>query len=69
MDKLVINDWYLESVNHVERFRTSDGLTLRDRQVDDPVNAMAGYAPPGAGGFLPSDYASILDPVITSHWT
>jgi hypothetical protein len=43
-------------------------LTLRDQQVDDPVNAMAGYAPPGAGEFLTPDYASILDPVITSHW-
>jgi hypothetical protein len=44
-------------------------LTLRDRQVDDPVNAMAGYAPSGVGEFLlPSDYAAILDPIITSHW-
>lgn len=68
MDKLVINDWYLGSANHVERFRTSDGLTLRDQHVDDLVSAMAGYAPPGADEFLPPDYAAILDPVIASHW-
>ncbi len=70
MDKMVINDWYLGPTHHIERFRTSDGLTLRDQQVDDLVNAMAGYAPPGAGEFLlPPNYASILDPIITSHWT
>lgn len=68
MNKLVINDWYLGLANHVERFRTSDGLTLRDQHVDDLVSAMAGYAPPGAGEFLPPDYAAILDPVIASHW-
>lgn len=68
-DKVVINDWYLGTVNHVERFRTADGLTLHDRQVDDLVNAMAGYAPPDAGEFmLPPDYASTLDPIIASHW-
>lgn len=69
MDKVVINGWYLGSANHVERFRTSDGLTLHDRQADDLVNATAGYAPPGVGEFLlPPDYAAILDPIITSHW-
>lgn len=69
MDKVVINGWYLGSANHIERFRTSDGLTLHDRQVDDLVNATAGYAPPGVGEFLlPPDYAAILDPIITSHW-
>jgi len=68
-DKMVINDWYLGSANHVERFKTADGLTLRDRQVDDLVNAMAGYAPPDIGEtILPLDYAPILGSVITSHW-
>ena len=68
-DKVVINDWYLGSANHIERFRTSDGLTLRDRQVDDLVNAMVDFSLPDLGEtILPPDYASILSSTITSHW-
>lgn len=68
-DKIVINDWYLGSANHVERFKTSDGLTLHDNQVNDLVNAMANFDLPDIGEItLPADYASTLDPVITSLW-
>ncbi|MXS81830.1 Ig family protein [Nitrosomonas oligotropha] len=68
-DKVVINDWYLGSANHIERFKTSDGLMLRDRQVDDLVNAMADFSLPDLGEtILPPDYASILSSTITSHW-
>lgn len=68
-DKVVINDWYLGSANHIERFKTSDGLTLRDRQVDDLVNAMADFASLDLGEtILPPDYASILSATIASHW-
>lgn len=69
-DKLVLNDWYLGSANHVERFKTSDGLTLLDSQVDDLVVAMAGFAPPPDAGqiSLPADYAVVLDPLIASLW-
>jgi hypothetical protein len=66
---VVINDWYLGPAHHIERFRTSDGLTLRDQQVDDLVNAMADFAPPDIGEtILPLDYAPILGSVIASHW-
>lgn len=69
LDKVVIDDWYLGSVNHIERFKTSDGLMLRDWQVDDLVNAMADFALPDLGEtILPPDYASILSATIASHW-
>ncbi|MER0217258.1 MAG: hypothetical protein DU481_14075 [Nitrosomonas sp.] len=69
LDKVVIDDWYLGSANHIERFKTSDGLTLRDWQVDDMVNAMADFALPDLGEtILPPDYASILSAIIAPHW-
>ena len=68
-DKIVINDWYLGSANHIERFRTSGGMVLHDNQVNDLVNAMADFDLPKIGETtLPGNYASILDPVIASLW-
>lgn len=68
-DRVVIDDWYVGTANRIERFRTSDGLTLRDHQVDELVNAMAIYPLPNLHETsLPPDYASILSSVISSHW-
>lgn len=68
-DKLVIKDWYVGLAYHIEQFRTADGLTLEDSQVENLVAAMAGFAPPEAGQTtLPPDYATSLDPVITAFW-
>jgi len=68
-DKAVIADWYLGNQYHVEQFKTSDGKTLLDTQVQNLVNAMAGFAPPAAGQTtLPASYQPTLTPVITSNW-
>ncbi|SER25795.1 Ca2+-binding protein, RTX toxin-related [Nitrosomonas sp. Nm51] len=68
-DKLVINNWYLGPAYQIERFRTSDGLKLQNDRVEDLVDAMSGFAIPDIGQTeLSSDYAVILDPVITSLW-
>lgn len=68
-DKIVINDWYLGSANHIERFKTSDGLTLHDNQVDDLVNAMADFDLPDIGETtLPVNYVPVLDPLIAFFW-
>ncbi|WP_292925987.1 calcium-binding protein [Nitrosomonas sp.] len=68
-DKIVINDWYLGSANHIERFKTSDGLTLHDIQVDELVNAMADFGLPDIGETtLPANYVPVLDPLIASFW-
>lgn len=68
-DKLVINNWYLGTAYRIERFRTTDGLTLLDSQVDDLIDAMNAFTLPDIGQTeLPVDYAAVLDPVIASLW-
>jgi Ca2+-binding RTX toxin-like protein len=69
-DTLTIEDWYSGSSDQIETFRTSDGHVLASTQVANLVNAMASYSPPALGQTaLPSDYASALEPVITSNWS
>jgi hypothetical protein len=54
---------------HVEQFKTSDGKTLLDSQVQNLVSAMAGFAPPAAGQTtLSASYATALAPVIAANW-
>ncbi len=68
-DKFTINSWYVGSQNHVEQFKTSDGKTLLDSQVQNLVNAMAVFAPPAAGQTtLPANYATTLAPVLAANW-
>jgi Ca2+-binding RTX toxin-like protein len=68
-DMLVIKDWYLGTAYHVEQFKTADGMTLYDSQVDNLVNAMASFSPPTAGQTtLPPAYQSNLDSVIAANW-
>lgn len=68
-DQFTINNWYLGSQYHVEQFKTSDGKTLLDSQVQSLVQAMAAFAPPAAGQTtLPANYASSLSPVIAANW-
>ena len=65
-DKLTVQNWYLGSANHVEQFRTADGSTLLDSNVQNLVNAMAAFAPPAPGQeMLPPNYApSCSNPAI-----
>ncbi|MBC7610827.1 MAG: hypothetical protein H7228_14855, partial [Polaromonas sp.] len=52
-----------------EQFKTSDGKTLLDSQVQNLVQAMASFSPPAAGqGSLPQNYANSLNPVIAANW-
>ncbi|MNZ13767.1 Bifunctional hemolysin/adenylate cyclase precursor [compost metagenome] len=69
MDKLIVKDWYVGSANHVEQFKTADGKTLLDSQVQNLVDAMAAFAPPAFGETtLSSDYRAALDSVISVNW-
>ena len=68
-DKSTISNWYSGSAFHVEKFKTSDGKTLLDSQVDLLVSAMAAFAPPTAGQTtLPANYQTVLNPVIAANW-
>ena len=68
-DRFTLNNWYLGNQYHVEQFKTSDGKTLLDSQVQNLVNTMAGFAPPASGQTtLPANYVSTLAPVIAANW-
>ena len=68
-DKLTMTNWYLGSQYHVEQFKTDDGKTLIDGQVQNLVQAMAGFSPPPAGQTtLSQSMANSLAPVIAANW-
>lgn len=68
-DKLTLENWFLGSNYHVERFRTADGKLLLDSQVENLVQAMAAFAPPAAGQtILPPAYQETLATVIAANW-
>ncbi|SDO46823.1 Ca2+-binding protein, RTX toxin-related [Rhodoferax sp. OV413] len=68
-DKFSIQNWYADSQYHVEQFKTSDGKTLLDSQVQNLVDAMAAFSPPAAGQTtLAANYATTLNPVIAANW-
>ena len=67
-DSVTLSNWYLGSQYHVEQFKTSDGKTLLDSQVQSLVSAMAAFSPPAAGQTtLPTNYAS-LETQIAANW-
>lgn len=68
-DMFSLQDWYKGSRYHVEQFRTSDGKTLLDSQVQNLVDAMAGFSPPRAGETtLAPDYQRALGGVLAANW-
>ena len=68
-DKMTISNWYLGNRYHVEEFKTSDGKVLLDSQVQNLVQAMAGFAPPAAGQTtLTQSYQNALQPTIAANW-
>ena len=68
-DKFTISNWYLGNQYHVEQFKTSDGKTLLDSQVQNLVQAMASFAPPAMGQSSLSTAASAaLTPVLAANW-
>jgi Ca2+-binding RTX toxin-like protein len=68
-DKFTLNNWYLGNQYHVEQFKTSDGKTLLDSQVQNLVQAMASFAPPPVGQTtLTAAQQTALAPVIAANW-
>ncbi len=68
-DSVTVKDWYLGSANHTEQIKAAGGTnTLLDSQVQNLVNAMAGFAVPSTTT-LSSAYHTALDPVIAANWT
>lgn len=68
-DKATVKNWYLGSQNQIEQFKTADGKTLINTDVEKLVQAMAAYTPPTAGAStLPTVYQTTLSPVIAANW-
>lgn len=68
-DNTTLSNWYLGDQYHVEQFKTSDGKTLLDSQVQSMVSAMAAFSPPAAGQTtLPANYAVSLNQMIVANW-
>jgi hypothetical protein len=68
-DKFTISNWFSGSQYHVEQFKSGDGKTLTDSQVQNLVNAMASFSPPASGQTtLPANYQTALGPTIAANW-
>ncbi len=68
-DKFTIQNWFLGSQYHVEQFKSGDGKTLLDSQVQNLVNAMASFSPPQPGQTsLSPEYQSALGGTIAANW-
>ena len=68
-DSLTITGWYTSQTRQIESFHLSDGQALQAGRVQQLVDAMAAFAPPGAGQTsLPQAYQTALQPVIAPNW-
>lgn len=68
-DKATLQDWYLGSANHVEQIKSGDGKLLLDVQVDNLVQAMAGFKLPAMGQTsLTTAQQTALAPVLAASW-
>ncbi|CAN5567064.1 hypothetical protein BH11PSE7_BH11PSE7_33800 [soil metagenome] len=68
-DKLVVSNWYTGDSYRVEEFKTSNGASLLQSQVQNLVSAMAAFAPPPTGNAtLSASYTASLAPVIAANW-
>ena len=70
-DQVTIEDWF--SPEHFDagaQFQAADGKILDGTEVDALVDAMAAFAPPRMGQTtLPSNYQSVLNPVLAANWS
>lgn len=68
-DQVTIENWFRGARHQIEEFRTAEGQSLFNSQVENLVNAMAAFAPPRSGelGFTPDHHEELL-PVIAASW-
>jgi Ca2+-binding RTX toxin-like protein len=68
-DKVTVMNWYTGSQYQLEQFKSGNGKTLLNTQVQNLVQAMAAFSPPAAGQTtLPTAYTSALNTVIAANW-
>ena len=68
-DRVTLSSWYADESSRLGQLKVSDGKILLESQVQNLVDAMAGFAPPEAGQFtLPDNYEKQLSSVIAANW-
>lgn len=68
-ERVSIENWYGGSAYHLDQFRSADGKTLLDSQVQGLVDAMAAFGvPAGAEGNLTAAQRDELNLVIAANW-
>ena len=68
-DQFTLASAYQSNPYLVEQFKTSEGNTLLESQVQNLVSAMAGFAPLAAGQTtLSASYATTLSSVLVANW-
>jgi Ca2+-binding RTX toxin-like protein len=68
-DKMVVSNWYASNDYHVDQFRTADGKTLLDSQVQSLVDSMASFGvDAGAETSLTNAQHSQLEGVLAANW-
>ncbi len=66
---VTVSDWFASNNNHARQITTGDGYTITDTGAEQLVQAMASFAPPGAGQTsLPSNLATSLAPALAANW-
>ncbi|WP_201485730.1 calcium-binding protein [Pseudomonas sp. OF001] len=68
-DKATISNWYSGGSYHLDQFKTADGKTLLEGQVQSLVDAMAAFGVPAGGeGNLGAEQKLQLETVIAANW-
>jgi Ca2+-binding RTX toxin-like protein len=68
-DKMTVQNWYQGNQYRVEQIKAGDGKVLIGTQVENLVQAMAGFSPPAMGQVnLSTGYAAALAPVLAANW-
>jgi Ca2+-binding RTX toxin-like protein len=66
---ITVSNYYTSAAYHVGQIVAGDGQTLDDADIDDLVQAMAGFTPPASGQTtLPSSMRPNLDPALAANW-
>ncbi|MQQ37785.1 calcium-binding protein, partial [Pseudomonas sp. SZ57] len=68
-DKVVVSNWYAANDYQVDQFKTADGKTLLDSQVQSLVDSMASFGvDAGAERNLTAAQQTQLDAVLAANW-
>ncbi|MGX5726797.1 calcium-binding protein [Metapseudomonas otitidis] len=68
-ERVTVSSWYSGSAYHLDQFKSADGKTLLDSQVQSLVEAMAAFGvPPGGEGNLTAAQREELNLVIAANW-